>query len=127
MTKQLADGLVTLRHHNLIFAASDLGQSYHSSKGRLAVHRAKSFSNPARVGQRVFLWPYTSLIQNLSHCNPHIIHVHDPVIPSILGIKAKKELNIPALITAHQVPSFISTHFPEAYSFGDYRAPTEWH
>ena len=126
MTKQLADGLVTLRHHNFIFAASDLGQSYHSSEGRLGVHRAKSFSNPARVGQRLFLWPYTSLIQKLSQFNPHIIHVHDPVIPSILGIKAKKELNIPALITAHQVPSFISTHFPKAYSFDEHIENLLW-
>ena len=118
-TKQLATGLADLGHSNLVFAASDNGLTYQSMEKGVRVDRTRSFQNPLRVGQHFFAWPHKSLLEELDKFKPDILHVHDPTIPAMLSLKAKRELNIPALLTIHQLPWFISAHFPNVFSFDE--------
>jgi glycosyltransferase involved in cell wall biosynthesis len=112
MTSQLATGLSARGHKNMVFAASDSGQSYQKVEKDVLVDRTQSIQNPFRAGQHFFAWPYQKLAEKLSQFNPDLIHVHDPTSPAMLALKAKRELDIPALITVHQLPWFISSHVP---------------
>lgn len=108
MTRQLAEGLSSLGHENLVFSASDRGEPYKTSMSGVKLERARSFMNPLRVGQNFYLWPFNNLISALDNFMPNIIHVHDPLTPALLVKLAKKWHAVPTVITLHQVPRFIS-------------------
>jgi len=119
MTKQLATGLADLGHNNLVFAASDSGLAYQTMEKGVKVKRTHSFHNPLRIGQCFIAWPYQSLFEELNQFSPDILHVHDPTTPAMLSIKAKRDLNIPALATIQQLPWFVSAHFPNVFSIDE--------
>ena len=112
MTRQLAEGLSSQGHANLVFSASDRGEAYRTSLSGVKIECARSFMNPLRVGQNFYLWPFKNLLSALNKFMPNIIHVHDPLTPALIVQLAKKWHAIPTVITLHQIPWFISAHIP---------------
>jgi glycosyltransferase involved in cell wall biosynthesis len=41
---------------------------------------------------------------------PDIIHLHEPLIAGICGLKAARQLNIPVIVTLHQLPWFVTKY-----------------
>lgn len=107
---RLAEGLTQEGHEVFLIAASDRRDGYSTQNGRLRIERLPSHHNPARVGQRFLLWPYGRIRQLIATFNPDIIHLHEPLALGFCGVKVGRRLNIPTLLTLHQLPWFVTKY-----------------
>lgn len=115
VVENLATAMAKRGHQVLVIAASDKSQSYLVEKGNLAVLRLKSLHNPLRVGQRFLTYPRRSVMNALWKFAPEIIHVHEPLQMSWLGVEYAKQTNIPITLTVHQLPSLIASYLPDFF------------
>lgn len=109
---RLAEGFAHKGHDVMVIAASDQKESYVTKNGRLHVERLPSWPNPARAGQRFILWPRHKLYTLIQEFNPDIIHLHETLALGVCGLNAARKLNIPVVITLHQLPWFITKYMP---------------
>jgi 1,2-diacylglycerol 3-alpha-glucosyltransferase len=107
---RLAEGLTQEGHEVLVIAASDRREGYSTQNGRLRIERLPAHHNPVRTGQRFLLWPYGRIHQIAAAFNPDIIHLHEPLALGFCGVKAGQRLNIPTLLTLHQLPWFVTKY-----------------
>ena len=107
---QLAEGLAQSSHEVVVVAASDRRNGYTQQNGRLRIERLSSRNNPARVGQRFLLWPRRQIYDLVQDFAPDIIHLHEPLIAGICGLKAARRLNIPIVVTLHQLPWYVTKY-----------------
>lgn len=112
VTEQLARGMAVRGHQVLVIAASDTGQPYTQTEQNLTVMRLKSIRNPLRVNQRIMFIQRRAVLQALNKFKPDIIHVHEPVQMGLVGIKYIKRVNIPIIMTSHQLPWFVASYLP---------------
>ena len=115
VVENLATAMAKRGHQVLVIAASDKRQSYLVGKGDLAVLRLKSLHNPLRVGQRFLTYPRRSVMNALRKFAPEIIHVHEPLQMSWLGVEYAKQTNTPVTLTVHQLPSLIASYLPDFF------------
>jgi len=112
VVRQIAEGLSARGHSVLVLAASDIGPGYADTRGGLRVSRLASLHNPMRVGQRFVLWPQRSVTSEFRTFQPQIVHAHDPVGVGLVAIRAARDLCIPIVMTAHQLPWIVSASLP---------------
>lgn len=107
---QLASGFAQDGHDVLVIAASDSRRGYMAGNGRLHIKRLSSWHNPARVNQRFLLWPQRQIQAIADTFRPDVIHLHEPLALGICGLRAAKKLNVPAILTLHQLPEFVTKY-----------------
>lgn len=110
--KQLANEMAKHGHHVLVIAASDRKQPYVSMEYNLSVIRLKSIRNPMRVGQRLLVYPRTSVLKALHEFKPDIIHGHEPLLCWI-GFEYARQMNVPTTLTMHMLPWFVTGYLPK--------------
>lgn len=107
---RLAEGMAREGHDVMVIAASDRREGYGVENGRLRIERLPSRYNPARVGQRFLLWPQRQIAHLVESFRPDVIHLHEPLTLALCGLQAARRQNIPALLTLHQLPWFVSKY-----------------
>lgn len=112
VVEKLANGMAGSGHKVLVIAASDTSQTYVVEDGNLTVLRLKSVHNPQRVGQRFTPYSRRSVTDALQEFKPEAIHSHEPLPISLPAIRYAGEMNIPTVITIHQLPPTATRHFP---------------
>jgi glycosyltransferase involved in cell wall biosynthesis len=108
--QRLAEGLADLGHSVLVLSASDQGIAYSEDFVDLKLVRLRSFHNPVRVGQYFVIWSQDDIVQELTHFQPDILHTHDPLNIGVAALRASQKVNIPMILTIHQLPWFITTY-----------------
>lgn len=109
----LATAMAKRGHEVLVIAASETGQAYRVQEGNLTVIRLRSLHNPLRMGQRFLLYPRAAVMHTLRAFAPELIHVHEPVLLGWLSVEYAQRANIPAVLTVHQLPSFVASYLPD--------------
>ncbi len=110
--QRLAEGMAALGHSVMVLTASDQGCAYTKERNGLKTVLIKSFPNPLRVDQSFVLWSQDEIYRELQQFQPDILHTHDPLNLGVAAIRAAQKLNIPSVLTIHQLPWFISTYLP---------------
>ena len=111
--QRLAHGMAERGHAVLVLAASDRGRPYAETRDGLRLVRLRSFPNPLRVGQRFALLPGSAILSELGSFQPDVLHSHDPLGIGLAGIMTARALGIPAVLTIHQLPWFVSSYLPD--------------
>lgn len=109
---RLARGMAKEGNEVLVVAASDRREGYTRQHGRLQVERLPSLHNPARVGQRVLVYPRRQLQRLVTQFGPDVIHLHEPLLLGICGLKAARWAEVPVVLTLHQLPWFVTKYSP---------------
>jgi glycosyltransferase involved in cell wall biosynthesis len=110
--QQLAVGQADKGHQVLVLAASNRPQSYTVKTGDLQIIRLPSWHNPYRVGQRFVLRPQHTILTELARFKPEVIHLHEPFGMGLIGLRTARQLQIPVVFTAHQLPWFAAAYAP---------------
>jgi glycosyltransferase involved in cell wall biosynthesis len=112
VVKNLATGMAGAGHDVLVIAASDKSRTYVVQKENLTVLRLKSVHNPTRVGQRFTPYSRRSVTNALHEFRPEAIHSHEPMPISLPAIRYAGEMNVPTVLTIHQLPPTATRHLP---------------
>jgi 1,2-diacylglycerol 3-alpha-glucosyltransferase len=112
VVERLAKSMAERGHQVLVIAASDKNYPYASYQENLTILRLKSFHNPLRVGQRFLFYPRFKILQALDEFCPNIVHTHEPLLMSQLGLEYARGTRIPILLTVHQTPWFAASYLP---------------
>jgi len=110
VVQRLAEGISTRDHSVYLFAPSDYGQGYTERTDEFNVVRLQSFKNPKRIDHHFTLWSQKQIINTLQQFKPDVLHLHDPLNLGLSGLRSAQKLNIPTLVTIHQLPWFISSY-----------------
>ncbi len=112
VVENLAKGMAAIGHEVLVIAASDTSQTYTVRERNLTVIRLKSVHNPTRVGQRFTPYSRRSVTTALQDFRPETIHSHEPLPISLPAIRYAGEMNVPTVLTIHQLPPTVTRHLP---------------
>jgi glycosyltransferase involved in cell wall biosynthesis len=112
VVENLAKGMAATGHEVLVIAASDTSRTYVVEEDHLTVLRLKSVHNPQRVGQRFTPYSRRSVTNALQEFKPEAIHSHEPLPISLPAIRYAGEMNVPTVITIHQLPTTATRHLP---------------
>jgi len=112
VVERLAKSMAERGHQVLVIAASDKNYPYVSYQENLTILRLRSIHNPLRVGQRFLFYPRFKILQALNGFCPNIIHTHEPLLMSQLGLEYARGTRIPILLTVHQAPWFAASYLP---------------
>ena len=113
--QQTAESLVARGHQVLVIAASEREYPYHIYRDNFTILRLRSIKNPMRVGQRMLAFPRTATMNALRRFRPDIIHVHEPIQMGPLALAYARRAQIPVVFTAHQLPWFVASYFPNPF------------
>ncbi|MCB0007793.1 MAG: glycosyltransferase [Anaerolineales bacterium] len=119
----LAEGAAAEGHDVTVIAASDREVGYVEETGRIRVCRLPARDNPARVGQRYLLWPQRHIQALVTSPRPDIVHLHEPLLLGLCTVRIMRRLQIPLVVTLHQLPWFVTKYAP---SFGGQPLNVEW-
>lgn len=108
----IAEAMAQRGYPVLVIAASDREHTYCTQNGNLTILRLHSLHNPMRIGQRFLINPRRLVMKALGDFHPEIIHTHDPLQLSLLGIEYAKRAGIPIILTVHQLPWFLASYLP---------------
>jgi 1,2-diacylglycerol 3-alpha-glucosyltransferase len=112
VVEHLATGMARSGHEVLVIAASDTSYTYDVQKKNLTILRLKSMHNPTRVGQRFTPYSRHSVTSALHEFKPEAIHSHEPMPISLPAIRYAGEMNVPTVLTIHQLPPTATRHLP---------------
>lgn len=115
VAKNIAENIAMRGHNALVITASDRGGSYSCIKGNMTILRLRSIHNPLRVGQRFLLYPRHIVLYSLHKFQPDVIHTHEPLQMGLLGLEYAHRVNIPVVLTIHQLPWFVSAYLPAIF------------
>jgi 1,2-diacylglycerol 3-alpha-glucosyltransferase len=118
VVENLATGMARSGHEVLVIAASDTSLTYTVRKENLTILRLKSVYNPTRVGQRFTPYSRRSVTNTLQEFKPEAIHSHEPMPISLPAIRYAGEMNVPTIITIHQLPPTATRHLPGSLQDG---------
>jgi len=113
VVKRLADEFVELGHPVMVISASVEGPAINTKRGNFHQVQLRSFHNPFRIGQKLSVFSVGRVLPFLSKFKPKVLHVHDPLSLGILGVRLAKRLDIPIILTLHQLPWFIRNYLPK--------------
>ncbi|MEN8243146.1 MAG: glycosyltransferase [Chloroflexota bacterium] len=108
---KLAEGMANKGHKVLVCASSDSGEFYESEQKNLKIIRFQSLPNPIHIEKRFLLWPTRRVREEVIKFNPDVVHIHEPVIAGRIGLSCKKSLNVPLILTNHQLPWIVFAFF----------------
>jgi len=111
--QRLAEGMAARGHVVLVMTASERGEGYTEEFDNLKVRRLRAFQNPLRVDQSFSIWDRNKISAEFKEFKPHILHLHDPLNLGMAGLLTARRLQIPAALTLHQVPRFVSAYLPD--------------
>jgi len=111
--QRLAEGMAARGHVVLVMTASERGEAYTEEFNNLKVRRLRAFQNPLRVDQSFSIWDRNKISAEFKKFKPHILHLHDPLNLGMAGLLTARRLQIPAALTLHQVPRFVSAYLPD--------------
>lgn len=126
MVERLAKSMAGRGHPVLVLAASDKSYPYASYQENLTIIRLRSIHNPLRVGQRFLSYPRLKILQSLNEFHPDILHVHEPLLLSKLGLEYVRSAQIPILLTVHQVPWVVTRYLPNFSGIGSMAESILW-
>ncbi len=112
--ERLAAGMAGRGHQVLVLAASDEPWPYRFEKDGLIIDRMRSHRNPARANQRFLAWPSRQVRMKLQAFRPHLVHLHEPLNLGLCGLSAAQGLDIPIVLTLHQLPWFMTAYLPSS-------------
>jgi 1,2-diacylglycerol 3-alpha-glucosyltransferase len=112
VVERLAKSMAERGHQVLVIAASDKNYPYASYQENLTLLRLKSIHNPLRIGQRFLFYPRLKILKALNEFCPDIIHTHEPLLLSQLGLEYAHSTRIPIFLTVHQIPWFAASYLP---------------
>ncbi len=118
VVQNLATGMAGSGHEVLVIAASDTSRTYTVQKENLTILRLKSVHNPSRVGQRFTPYSRRSVTRALEEFKPEAIHSHEPMPISLPAIRYAGEMNVPTVLTIHQLPPTATRHLPASLRAG---------
>ncbi|MGE5374945.1 MAG: glycosyltransferase [Bacteroidota bacterium] len=118
VVENLAKGMAASGHQVLVIAASDTSQTYKVEEGNLTILRLKSVHNPTRVGQRFTPYSRRSVTNALHKFRPETIHSHEPMPISLPAIRYAGEMNVPTIVTIHQLPPTATRQLPGPMQVG---------
>jgi glycosyltransferase involved in cell wall biosynthesis len=110
--QNIAQNMAKRGHTVMVITASDNGEAYTEQNGRLRLARLNSIDNPFRIHQKVLLYPRAAVQQALKDFKPDLLHVHDMLQIGLSGLEYTRSAGIPAILTVHQLPWFISQYLP---------------
>jgi 1,2-diacylglycerol 3-alpha-glucosyltransferase len=110
--QRLAKGMAARDHIVLVMTASERGEAYTEVFDNLKVRRLRAFQNPLRIDQSFSLWGRNKISAEFKEFKPQILHLHDPLNLGMAGLVTARRLQIPAALTIHQVPRFVSAYLP---------------
>jgi glycosyltransferase involved in cell wall biosynthesis len=113
VVQRLAEGVAARDHVVLVMTASERGEAYTEEFDNLKVRRLRAFQNPLRVDQSFSIWDRNKISAEFKKFKPHILHLHDPLNLGMAGLITARRLQIPAALTLHQVPRFVSAYLPD--------------
>lgn len=113
--QQVAEAMTQRGHQVLVIAASDRVQPYLVQTGNLTVLRLQSIHNPMRVAQRFLLYPRREVMKALHDFQPEVIHAHEPRQIGLIGIEYAARVDIPSVLTIHQLPAFAASYLPDLF------------
>lgn len=113
VVKRLAKEMNSRGHTVLVISASDKRHSEICQLEGFRHVKLRAVKNPLRVGQTFTLWPSKQIHTHLSQFTPDIVHLHDPLNLGLLALKCAQAMEIPVILTIHQLPIFIAAHFPD--------------
>src|SRR5512145_2243736 len=102
LVERLAKSMAARGHQVLVITASDKHNPSFSYHENLTILRLRSIHNPLRAGQRFLFYPRFKMLQALTDFCPNIVHSHDPLLMSQLGLEYARHAHIPVLLTVHQ-------------------------
>jgi glycosyltransferase involved in cell wall biosynthesis len=126
MVRRVAEGMAARGHTVLVVAASDKGPAYTELTHGVTVARLRSYPNPFRVGQRFLLWPGGALRAALERFRPAVVHCHDFSQAGAACLQLANQSRIPAALTLHQLPWFITTYLPRIPGLAQIVEPSLW-
>lgn len=111
--KRLAEEMNARGHSIMVISASEKGTAEICQSREFKHVKLHSFKNPLRVGQMFTLWSRKPVRTHLSQFTPDVIHIHDALSLGISGVKCAQTMDIPVLLTLHQLPWFVAAYFPD--------------
>jgi glycosyltransferase involved in cell wall biosynthesis len=111
--QRLAEGMAARDHIVLVMTASERGEAYTEEFKNLKVRRLRAFQNPLRVDQSFLIWDRNKISAEFKEFKPQILHLHDPLNLGVAGLLTARRLQIPVVLTLHQVPRFVSAYLPD--------------
>ena len=113
----LAAGMAGRGHSVLVVVASDQGAPYTTMHPNLRVMRLRSYPNPMARELRFMLWPQSKITSILEDFAPDIVHIHDPLLATLVRMGYIKAHRVPTIFTAHIHPQVLSYYSPHAAVF----------
>lgn len=110
VVRRLVEGISARGHSVVVLAPSDYGHGYIERADKFIVVRLRSFKNPIRIDHHFTFWSQNEIFNTLRQFKPDVMHLHDPLNLGVSGIRSARRLIIPALVTIHQLPWFISSY-----------------
>jgi glycosyltransferase involved in cell wall biosynthesis len=111
--RQLAEGLAARGHAVMVMSASDRGHAYQETRAGVQVVRLASMPTPSRRGMRWSWWARDEVERHLDEFRPDVLHLHDPVLGSLVMPAFARERGLPLVVTAHALPWYISAQVPD--------------
>ena len=124
--ERLAKSMAERGHQVLVIAASDKNYPYASYQENLTILRLKSIHNPLRVGQRFLFYPRFKILKALNKFCPNIIHTHEPLLISQMGLEYARSAHIPILLTVHQTPGYAASYLPNINGLRSFSESILW-
>lgn len=113
VVQRLANGMAARGHEILLISASDKGWAYIDRTNSLKSVRLRSYHNPLRVGQKFVVWARREISAEFHRFRPDVLHLHDPLNVGVSGLQAARGLDIPVILTIHQLPWIANAYLPD--------------
>ena len=106
----LANAMAERGHSVLVVTSSDEGPAYSVSRGGMEIVRVRSQPNPVRSGTRLAFFATRSVEEALEEFQPDVIHIHDPSMMGLWGLRYASEHAVPAVFSCHALPPLLSAY-----------------
>ena len=108
VTHGLAHDFANRGHQVTVVAPSQGSRNERRLEHKVRVYRFSSFQWPAYEGLRIPFLPFVPIRNLLKKNDPHIIHIHSPVVLGNIAQILAGGLRKPVIVTNHYLPNNIS-------------------
>ncbi len=104
VTHGLAHDFADRGHQVWVVAPSQGARDVRRLEHKVRVYRFSSFEWPAYEGLRIPFLPFVPIRNLLKRCDPHIIHIHSPIVLGNIAQILAGGLRKPVIATNHYLP-----------------------